>query len=70
MSAPMWLIHRYREQARSHTGSSADTKLICTPQNLWEQSLLAMAVDQLHQPWMCRRLREQALLPQVLPKQI
>ena len=30
MPASMWLNHRYREQARSHIGSSADTNSMCT----------------------------------------
>ncbi|RDI06461.1 hypothetical protein DFO59_103631 [Pseudomonas fluorescens] len=30
MPASMWLGHCYREQARSHTGSSADPKPMCT----------------------------------------
>ena len=39
--ASMWLSHRYREQARSHIGSSSDTKSMCTAKPVGA-SLLAM----------------------------
>jgi hypothetical protein len=41
MPASMWLSHCYREQARSHIGSLADTKSMCTAKPVGA-SLLAM----------------------------
>ncbi|TNB86788.1 hypothetical protein FHJ31_07865 [Pseudomonas sp. Fig-3] len=41
------LTHRHREQARSHTGTSAGKKMCSAQITLWEQSLLAIAVGQL-----------------------
>jgi hypothetical protein len=64
------MYRRLREQAPLPHWVGDDLQIFGHCKFLWEQSLLAMAVDQLHQPWTCRRLREQALLPQVLLKQI
>ncbi len=35
---PMWLNHRYREQARSHNGTAVNTRLMDTQNHLWERA--------------------------------
>ncbi len=37
-STLQWLIHRHREQARSHTGSSVDTHSAAGANPLWERA--------------------------------
>ncbi len=45
------LLHRHREQARSHKGSVVNTNPVHTCDPLWGASLLAVAISGEHDPF-------------------